>query len=115
MTTLLSWWSFSWDLYQQALAFGTGLGGLWMLLVYLFATVAFGIALIAPIVLLVKLLILVAVLAFKLAVPALVIWIAVQIFLPSEPGLAEDGIRSALPSQHDSLAPAGQAAPAHPP
>lgn len=76
MTALLAWWTFIWDLYLQALAWGSDLGGFWGLLIYLLATAAaFGAAVVAPIVLLIKLVIIALVLSVKLGMRAILFWV----------------------------------------
>lgn len=77
MNALPAWWTFIWDLYLQALTWGSDLGGFWGLLIYLLATVAaFGAAVVAPIVLLIKLVIIALVLSVKLAMLAILFWAA---------------------------------------
>jgi len=79
MSTLIAWWGFIWGVYLQALSLGSDVGGLWGLLIYLLATVAaFGLAVVAPALLVVKLVVIVFTLSIKVALFAFAVWITLH-------------------------------------
>lgn len=107
MDALTTYWSFVWDLYLRALDVGSSVGGIGAVLIYVLATtVALVIGVVAPIVLLVQLVIFVAAIALKLAVAALVVWLAIAIFTTDTP---QNGASSA--AAHEPTAPATNNAP----
>lgn len=80
MNLLLEWWAVVWQLYLAALKTGQDLGGLTMWLVWTMSTVAaFAAMVVAPLVIVVKLIALAFVLALKAALGLLIVGSLVEV------------------------------------